>query len=206
MAQAYKNYISFILERTNTITGVQYKNDPIIFALELANEPHTSDNYEINLGLQPGSIVLAWVYQISAYIKSISPNHMVRRAAAPWAVAHDDGVHNGHSEWPARAVHGWHTCPGACSSGMHAESGSDKPACKAWYEERDEVSYLFQLPAVVWHNIFRPALSACKAIHEKLCNTSDVCLRRADRHRRGGLPRVRHPARVVQRRLEGHRL
>ena len=78
LLQAYKNYISFILNRRNTITGVLYKDDPIIFALELANEPHTSDNYEINLGLIPGNIVLAWVYEISAYIKGISPNHMVR--------------------------------------------------------------------------------------------------------------------------------
>ena len=83
MFQAYKNYISFILKRNNTVTGVLYKNDPIIFALELANEPRTSDNYEINLGLQPGSIVLAWVYETSAYIKSISPNHMVRDLCDP---------------------------------------------------------------------------------------------------------------------------
>ena len=104
--QAYKNYISFILNRTNTITGMQYKNDPIIFALELANEPHTSDNYEINLGLQPGSIVLAWVYEISAYIKGISPNHMVRCAAAPcmqW-LQMASGMHVDDKR-PARAPH-----------------------------------------------------------------------------------------------------
>ena len=78
MPQAYKNYISYILNRRNTITGVLYKDDPIIFALELANEPRTTDNYEYKLGLKPGSTVLAWVYEIAAYVKSISPNHMVR--------------------------------------------------------------------------------------------------------------------------------
>ena len=33
--QAYKNYISMLLQRTNTYTGVQYKNDPTIFSFEL---------------------------------------------------------------------------------------------------------------------------------------------------------------------------
>ena len=37
--QAYKNYITTLLNRKNTITGVYYRDDPIIFALELANEP-----------------------------------------------------------------------------------------------------------------------------------------------------------------------
>lgn len=76
--QAYKNYISYILNRRNTVTGVLYKDDPIIFALELANEPRTTDNYEYKLGLKPGSTVLGWVYETAAYVKSISPNHMVR--------------------------------------------------------------------------------------------------------------------------------
>ena len=33
--QAYKNYVNMLLQRTNTYTGVQYKNDPTIFSFEL---------------------------------------------------------------------------------------------------------------------------------------------------------------------------
>ena len=74
---AYKGYITKILTRVNTITGVVYAADPMIFSLELANEPHTTDNYEILRGLPPGGIVKAWVYEISAFVRSLSPNHMV---------------------------------------------------------------------------------------------------------------------------------
>ena len=33
--QAYKNYVYMLLTRTNIYTGVQYKNDPTIFSVEL---------------------------------------------------------------------------------------------------------------------------------------------------------------------------
>ena len=33
--QAYKNYVYMLLTRTNTYTGVQYRNDPTIFSFEL---------------------------------------------------------------------------------------------------------------------------------------------------------------------------
>ena len=39
--QAYQNYAWTILTRNNTITGVLYKDDPTIMAVELANKPHT---------------------------------------------------------------------------------------------------------------------------------------------------------------------
>lgn len=75
--QAYKNYVHKLLTRKNTITGVTYRDDPTFFALELANEPHCNDGYEISQGLQPGTIVRAWVAEMAAYIRSLDPNHMV---------------------------------------------------------------------------------------------------------------------------------
>ena len=35
----FKNYIKTVLTRKNTITGIEYRNDPIIFGWELINEP-----------------------------------------------------------------------------------------------------------------------------------------------------------------------
>ena len=35
----YKNYITYVLNRVNTYNGRRYKDDPTIFAWELANEP-----------------------------------------------------------------------------------------------------------------------------------------------------------------------
>ncbi|CAL8463202.1 g2736 [Coccomyxa elongata] len=75
--QAYKNYVHKLLTRKNTITGVTYRDDPTFFALELANEPHCNDGYEISQGLQPGTVVRAWVAEMAAYIRSLDPNHMI---------------------------------------------------------------------------------------------------------------------------------
>jgi len=60
---AYRFAIRTVIERTNTITGVQYKNDPTVFAWQLANEPR----------MYPQS----WIDDTAAYIKSLDSNHLV---------------------------------------------------------------------------------------------------------------------------------
>jgi len=65
----YKNHISTVLNRVNTFNGRTYKNDPTVFAWELGNEPRAQTK-----GL---AVLNAWVAEMSAYIKSIDPNHMV---------------------------------------------------------------------------------------------------------------------------------
>ena len=49
----------------------------MILAVELANEPHTSDNYERLHGLQPGSLIRTWSCAMAGFIKSIDRNHLV---------------------------------------------------------------------------------------------------------------------------------
>jgi hypothetical protein len=71
------NYVKTLLTRKNTITGVMYSEDPTVFAWELANEPETSADYEINLGIKPGSLVYNWLEEMSAFVKGLAPNHMV---------------------------------------------------------------------------------------------------------------------------------
>lgn len=65
----YKDYASMLLNRVNTITGVQYKDDPIILAWELANEPRSSD--------PSGMIVTDWLNEMSTFVKSFDPNHLI---------------------------------------------------------------------------------------------------------------------------------
>ncbi len=65
----YKNYISTIINRTNSFTGISYKNDPTILAWELANEPRSSD--------LSGRIIYKWADEISTYIKLLDDNHLV---------------------------------------------------------------------------------------------------------------------------------
>jgi hypothetical protein len=41
------------------------------------NEPHTDDGFEATLKLSPGSILCAWVAEMTAFIKSLDSNHLI---------------------------------------------------------------------------------------------------------------------------------
>jgi mannan endo-1,4-beta-mannosidase len=58
----YKKIVSFVINRTNTVTGVKYRDDKAILAWETGNElvcPHE------------------WTARVTAYLKSLDPNHLV---------------------------------------------------------------------------------------------------------------------------------
>ncbi|XP_030549421.1 mannan endo-1,4-beta-mannosidase 2-like [Rhodamnia argentea] len=66
----FKDYVKVILTRKNTITGVEYRNDPTIFGWELINEPRCmTDN--------SGDTLQDWIVEMSAYVKSIDKNHLL---------------------------------------------------------------------------------------------------------------------------------
>ena len=69
----YKNYVKTIVNRVNHYTQVAYKDDPTIFAWELMNEPR----YEEPSEAKTGATLRAWVDEMSAYVKSLDPSHMV---------------------------------------------------------------------------------------------------------------------------------
>jgi hypothetical protein len=61
--QSFENFLSWVLNRTNTVTGVQYKNDPTIFCWETGNELEDAPD--------------SWSSTIAAYLKSLDHNHLV---------------------------------------------------------------------------------------------------------------------------------
>jgi mannan endo-1,4-beta-mannosidase len=66
--KAYKKYIYDLVNRVNTLTGLQYFNDPVIMAWELANEPRPAGDL---------ASFYNWIDSTSQYIHSIDPNHLV---------------------------------------------------------------------------------------------------------------------------------
>jgi mannan endo-1,4-beta-mannosidase len=68
--QWYKDYVTKLLNRTNTITGVQYKNDPTIFAWEIVNEPRCESDYD-------GSTIHDWLHDMSDWFRTQAPNHLL---------------------------------------------------------------------------------------------------------------------------------
>lgn len=65
--QDYKDWISHVLTRTNRLTGIRYKDEPTIFAWELMNEPN----------IKPSSLFNSWITEMTGYVKSVDPNHLV---------------------------------------------------------------------------------------------------------------------------------
>ncbi|NLB84989.1 MAG: cellulase family glycosylhydrolase [Acholeplasmataceae bacterium] len=82
----YKEYVSYLLSRTNQFNGRKYIEDPTIFAWELMNEPR-------NPALGGGHIddVTNWADEMSTFIKSIDPNHLVSLG--------DEGAFNNRESW-----------------------------------------------------------------------------------------------------------
>lgn len=61
--QGFKDLISYVLNRTNTFTGVKYKDDPAILAWELGNELRSATD--------------SWIAEMATYVKSIDTNHLL---------------------------------------------------------------------------------------------------------------------------------
>ncbi len=75
--EAYKAYVTHLVERVNTVNSISYKDDPTIFAWELANEPRCRGG---RLGATDAcgtDMLVDWATEMSAFIKQIDPNHMV---------------------------------------------------------------------------------------------------------------------------------
>lgn len=65
----YKEHVEKLATRRNTITGVFYRDDPAIFGWELMNEAQVITGRWAERR--------AWFAEMSAYLKSLDPNHLV---------------------------------------------------------------------------------------------------------------------------------
>lgn len=79
----FKKHVKFILERTNTYTKRNYKEDPTIMAWEVANEPRvfTKEN-EVNFS--------KWLNAVVQQIKHLDKNHLVTTGSEGKAGSNDD--------------------------------------------------------------------------------------------------------------------
>jgi len=97
--QAFKNWIQHLALRKNTVNGRIYKDDPTIFSWELGNEPRCKGTGAGASGWDNQTIV-KWADEMSAYIHSLDPNHMVSvgdegfldGGGEHWAYKANDGV------------------------------------------------------------------------------------------------------------------
>jgi len=76
--QWYKDWISHLLNRVNTVTGVAYKDDPTVMTWELANEPRCENGpsgfpASANCGT---ATMIAWADEMSRFVKSVDRHHL----------------------------------------------------------------------------------------------------------------------------------
>nr|MDT0663043.1 cellulase family glycosylhydrolase [Micromonospora sp. DSM 115978] len=74
----YKDWISHVLNRTNTLTGIRYADDPTVMTWELGNEPRCKGSgvYPPSPECTPQTLV-DWADEMSRHIKSIDRRHLV---------------------------------------------------------------------------------------------------------------------------------
>lgn len=63
----YKTWVEHVIQRVNPLTGLAYRDDPTIMAWELMNEGNA----------HPESLRLDWTAEMSTYVKSLDPHHLV---------------------------------------------------------------------------------------------------------------------------------
>ena len=68
----YKDYVNGLLNHTNPYTGRKLKDEPSVFAWELANDPRCNTDAQCK-----DNILYNWAKEMSEYVKSVDPNHMV---------------------------------------------------------------------------------------------------------------------------------
>lgn len=86
----YKAVVDYLTSRTNTITGVQYKDDPTIAAWAFGNEISNAP--------------VDWLDEMSAHLKQRDPNHLTMQhnyqdSQLPWLLAETDIDIIGTSEY-----------------------------------------------------------------------------------------------------------
>lgn len=81
----YRNHAATLAGRTNTFNGRVYREDPAIFAWQLANEPRwdgfPKDNDKVD---ESGVTIRNWIRDMSDYIKTVDTNHMVSTGEEGW--------------------------------------------------------------------------------------------------------------------------
>jgi len=89
---AYKGWLSHLASRVNSLTQRAYRDDPTIFAWELANEPRGATG-------TASAVLTRWASEMSDYLKSVDDHHLI-------AVG-DEGFLEGESEhWTYHADNG----------------------------------------------------------------------------------------------------
>lgn len=119
----YKDWITHVLTRTNSITGIRYADDPTVMLWELGNEPRCkgSGAYPTSPGCTPATLT-AWADEMTRHVKSLAPRQLAGvgdegffcddPASSDWTVNCGEGVDSvALAKLPAVDVMSYHLYP-----------------------------------------------------------------------------------------------
>ena len=72
--ELYREYITHLIQRRNTVNGRLYRDDPAIMTWELANEPRPGPDDVKDAGIP---VFCQWVDETARFIHAQDPNHLV---------------------------------------------------------------------------------------------------------------------------------
>ncbi|USU05053.1 cellulase family glycosylhydrolase [Sphingomonadaceae bacterium OTU29LAMAA1] len=70
-----RDYIRAVVQRTNSVTGIRYADDPTIMAWQLANEPRPGGSDAVAVPNLPN--FYRWIDETARYIKALDGHHLV---------------------------------------------------------------------------------------------------------------------------------
>jgi len=146
----YRDHIETVLTRENTVTGVEYRNDPAIAMWQLGNEPrpgnfaHEEDTDEEGFD-RAAEIFVEWCGDTAEFIDSLAPDQLVTTG-----MDRVPGNDTGATEWYAdahahEAIDVWSTHVWAAPH--HADVGID--GGEAWIANHTASADELDMPAYV---------------------------------------------------------
>jgi mannan endo-1,4-beta-mannosidase len=116
----YRNHMAAVILRVNSLNGRLYRDDPTVFAWELANEPRCMTfDPPLCASDRQGGTLLDWITEMSAWARSLDPNHLVTTGSegfyddgsGPWYLDGSQGVDFRRDHEPATidfaTAHSW---------------------------------------------------------------------------------------------------
>lgn len=97
----YRRLVEHVLTRRNSLTGVVYRDDPIIAAWDLMNEPE----------FRTVPIATEWITTMSAHVKTIDPNHLLTTGSEGFFGGRAGSDPEAHLALPTIDFGTWHTYP-----------------------------------------------------------------------------------------------
>lgn len=107
VSRVYKRHVATLLNRVNTRyqstigKSIRYADDPTFLSIEVMNEPHTQDGYDYS-----GILVNRYLDDMSTYIRSIDPNHLISSGEEGYKTTIDPKLDSYDHAWISNGLKG----------------------------------------------------------------------------------------------------